>query len=290
MAQGVRPDGRGLLRGRRAAASAAVVSSADGSAMAKLGQTTVLAGVQAVPTLPSEAEPGEGRVVVTLDQPLAGGERGGQARQEREQSALSELLQRSAAGMVAAASLCIEEEKAVWECRCTLHVLEADGNLTDACLLAMLVALSDTALPAVRFSTGEGEGEDGTARVVVVGSETAPLSLEHRVYGVSFGLLDGRLLLDPTAEEVEALLSTSGCSRPVEALSCEQAEEEALLSTSFTLLLDSDGAFRGLHKPGGAPLDEVTAEASSLASPPLPTRPCHAHLPRPLTRPPDPSP
>jgi len=110
LAQGVRPDGRGLLRGRRAAASAAVVSSADGSAMAKLGQTTVLAGVQAVPTLPSEAEPGEGRVVISLDQPLAGGERGGQARQEREQSALSELLQRSAAGMVAAASLCIEAE------------------------------------------------------------------------------------------------------------------------------------------------------------------------------------
>ncbi|EOD09221.1 hypothetical protein EMIHUDRAFT_105607 [Emiliania huxleyi CCMP1516] len=183
LAQGVRPDGRGLLRGRRAAASAAVVSSADGSAMAKLGQTTVLAGVQAVPTLPSEAEPGEGRVVVTLDQPLAGGERGGQARQEREQSALSELLQRSAAGM-------------------------ADGNLTDACLLAMLVALSDTALPAVRFSTGEGEGEDGTAR----------------------------------------------------------AEEEALLSTSFTLLLDSDGAFRGLHKPGGAPLDEATTRESLAAA------------------------
>lgn len=57
--------------------------------------------------------------------------------------------------------------------------------------------------------------------------------------------------------------AASGCSHPVDALSCEQAEEEALLSTSFTLLLDSDGAFRGLHKPGGAPLDEVTAEASS---------------------------
>jgi len=70
----------------------------------------------------------------------------------------------------------------------------------------------------------------------------APLSLEHRVFGVSFGLLDGRLLLDPTAEE------------------------EALLSTSFTLLLDSDGAFRGLHKPGGAPLDEATTRESLAAA------------------------
>jgi len=62
------------------------------------------------------------------------------------------------------------------------------------------------------------------------------------------------------------LLPTSGCSHPVDALSCEQAEEEALLSTSFTLLLDSDGAFRGLHKPGGAPLDEATTGESLAAA------------------------
>ena len=163
-------------------------------------------------------------------------------------------------------------------------MLEADGNLTDACLLAMLVALSDTALPAVRFSTGEGEGEDGTARVVVVGSETAPLSLEHRVYGVSFGLLDGRLLLDPTAEEVEALLSTSGCSRPVEALSCEQAEEEVLLSTSFTLLLDSDARrlpWTAQAGRGAAGRGDGGGFVSRFAAPP------DTPMPRPLATPTD---
>ena len=44
--QGVRPDGRGLLRARKTLVSAHAASSADGSAMVRLGHTLVIAGVQ----------------------------------------------------------------------------------------------------------------------------------------------------------------------------------------------------------------------------------------------------
>jgi len=67
LSRGVRSDGRGLLRARRASANTHVVTSADGSAMVKLGQTTVIAGVRAQPTLPSETEPGLGRVVIAIE-------------------------------------------------------------------------------------------------------------------------------------------------------------------------------------------------------------------------------
>lgn len=97
LSRGVRADGRGLLRPRRASAGAGVVTSADGSAMVKLGQTTVLAGVRGQPALPSEAEPGRGRVIVALEiaQTCSSGGnsalRGGGAahRHEREQARTS---------------------------------------------------------------------------------------------------------------------------------------------------------------------------------------------------------
>lgn len=121
--------------------------------------------------------------------------------------------------------LCIEEGRAVWECRCVLHVLEHDGNLTDACLLAMTGALADTRLPTVQLGDGEGNPHVSVASPAMV-----PLALGLPIFGVTFGILSGHLLVDPTADE------------------------EALLSTCFTVLLDANGSFHGLHKPGGAPL------------------------------------
>jgi exosome complex RNA-binding protein Rrp42 (RNase PH superfamily) len=122
-------------------------------------------------------------------------------------------------------ALCIEEGRAVWECRCVLHVLEHDGNLADACLLAMTGALADTRLPTVQLGDGEGN-----PHLSVTNPAMVPLALGLRIFGVTFGILSGHLLVDPTAEE------------------------EALLSTCFTVLLDADGSFHGLHKAGGAPL------------------------------------
>ena len=44
--------------------SPGMISSADGSALVKLGKTVVLAGVRCEPTLPAEAEPACGQVHV----------------------------------------------------------------------------------------------------------------------------------------------------------------------------------------------------------------------------------
>jgi len=116
-------------------------------------------------------------------------------------------------------------------------VLEHDGNLTDACLLAMACALADTNLPTVQMG-----GEESDSFVSVEGDATARLALERPVFGITFGVLAGHLLVDPTADE------------------------EALLANSFTVLLDTAGTFCGLHKPGGAPLPDGVRQQSIEAA------------------------
>lgn len=44
------------------------------------------------------------------------------------------------------------------------------------------------------------------------------------------------------------------------------AEEEALCSSCFTVLLDAAGQFCALHKPGGAPLAAQVVEQSIAAA------------------------
>ena len=67
LSRGVRPDGRGLMRGRKATSHGSPLTSAEGSALLRLGETAVLVGVQCEPVAPSEGEPSKGRIVVNVD-------------------------------------------------------------------------------------------------------------------------------------------------------------------------------------------------------------------------------
>lgn len=217
--QGVRPDGRALLRPRKATATGGVVSSADGSCTIKLGQTVVIAGVHCEPAVPTEAEPTLGRVIVSLEVSAvasvaaSSGQRGSAERQNRELGPLLELLQRVASDdLLDLQALCIVEGRAVWSCHCDLYVLEHDGNLTDAALLAMTRALRDVRLPRVEFAkpaadatalaaAAGGEGGGGAAGgelpegLVVREERAVPLALTRPVFPLSFGLLSDHLLL-----------------------------------------------------------------------------------------------
>ena len=244
VSRGVRPDGRALLRGRRPVSHKSPITSADGSALFRLGKTAVIAGVQCEPIPPPPAEAAGkgvdgpvGRIVVSVElsavcspasSAALSGSGGGAGRIEREKAVLVELLQRIASGgLVDLRTLCAVEGVAVWSVYCDVVVLEDDGNLADAAVLAMTRALSRVRLPRVRSDEASGE-------LVVVEESAVPIVVSAPVYPVSFGVLCDHVLLDPCAEE------------------------EALLSTGFTLLLDAQGELINLHKPGGAPLPEAS--------------------------------
>lgn len=238
--RGVRPDGRALLAARKLSVRDASLSSTDGSVLVHLGQTAVLAGVQCDPTTPSEAEPSRGRVVVNLELPAScspavaaahggvGGGGGGISigRLDREKAVLVEMLQRTAnSGLVDLEALCIAEGTAVWSCYCDLCVLEHDGNLTDAAMMAMMAALASVRLPRVA-------SDEATGALTVQAEAALPVRVVQPLFPFSFGVLAGTLILDPCAEE------------------------EALSSTAVTVLLDCRGELRAVHKPGGAPLPD----------------------------------
>jgi len=239
LAEGVRPDGRGPLKPRRVDVQGGVLAHAQGSARVRLGSTVVLAGAQCEPTAPTEAGPTQGRIIVSLDlagvcSPVAAARSG--SRNEREHAVLLELLQRTASGdLVDLESLCAVEKRAVWTCYLDLLVLEHDGNLTDACLLAMTRALAELRLPCVQWEE---------AQEALVESEAASVQVELRrpLVSCSFGVLGGHLLMDPSSDE------------------------EALLSCAFTVLVDEQGEFRGLHKPGGTPLTSELRDRAVAAA------------------------
>ena len=250
LSRGVRPDGRGLLRGRRPVTRNASLTSTDGSAIVRMGRTALLVGVQCDPTVPTEAEPSCGRIVVSVEfsavcSPAAAATHGGSgstaataavARMESDKAILVELLQQTAnGGLVDLEKLCAVAGTAVWSCYCDVYVLEHDGNLTDAAMLAMMAALSYVRLPSVAVDEQSGA-------LTVVEERAMALLVERPVFPCTFGLLDGTLLLDPCAEE------------------------EALLSSTFTLLLDDSGELRAVHKPGGAPLASGSMEPCLAAA------------------------
>jgi exosome complex component RRP43 len=94
-ARGVRPDGRALTALRRVAASSGSVSTADGSAMVRVGKTSVVAGIQCLVTYPSQAAPAEGSLDVTVHLNALCAPRYHAKRPSEEAHALAEFIQRT---------------------------------------------------------------------------------------------------------------------------------------------------------------------------------------------------
>ncbi len=60
--QGVRPDGREHHKTRKTVISAGSLSTAEGSSLVKMGNTSVICGVKAEVTIPSDDEPKTGKL------------------------------------------------------------------------------------------------------------------------------------------------------------------------------------------------------------------------------------
>eukprot|EP00003_Mantamonas_plastica_P015149 TRINITY_DN2584_c0_g2_i2.p1 TRINITY_DN2584_c0_g2~~TRINITY_DN2584_c0_g2_i2.p1 ORF type:complete len:138 (-),score=17.38 TRINITY_DN2584_c0_g2_i2:24-437(-) len=102
-----------------------------------------------------------------------------------------------------------------------LFCMDHDGNINDCALLAVIAALKDVRIPTVQLrDTGE---------IVADRSEEACRSIDFNFTPVasSFGVIDEFLIADP-------------CN-----------EEEELLSSRLTVVLNENGQLCGVYKPGG---------------------------------------
>ncbi|EIW61518.1 uncharacterized protein TRAVEDRAFT_35012 [Trametes versicolor FP-101664 SS1] len=204
LAEDVRPDGRNLDEWRDVSVIVDSISTANGSALVRLGSTTVVCGVKAEIAEPELDRPEHGFLVPNLDLPAICSPKFKPGPPTDEAQVLSDRLNEVlvSSGVVSTKSLCIEPGKAVWVLYVDATCINYDGNAFDATLLAMVAALKSTTLPKATY-------DEETKRTICSRKVQEPLQIGRLPTSFSFGVFDGtHILADPTSFE-EPLLDTT---------------------------------------------------------------------------------
>ncbi|KAF6084003.1 exosome component 8 [Phyllostomus discolor] len=232
-----RPDGRELGEFRATTVNVGSISTADGSALVKLGNTAVICGVKAEFATPPPDAPNKGYVVPNVDLPplCSSRFRSGPPGEEAQVASqfVADVIENSQ--MIRKEDLCISPGKhgrissasvseLAWVLYCDLICLDCDGNILDACTFALLAALRNVQLPEVTIN-------EETALAEVNLKKKSHLNIRTHPVATSFAVFDDTLLLvDPTGEE------------------------ERLAAGALTVVMDEAGRLCCLHKPGGGGL------------------------------------
>ncbi|KAI8818353.1 ribosomal protein S5 domain 2-type protein [Fimicolochytrium jonesii] len=239
LSQGVRADGRELLRFRKAIVTVGVISTAHGSAMVRLGDTTVICGVKAEVTEPKPAAPKHGFLVPNVDLPPICSPNSRPGPPSELAQTVSEYIDQVVKGseLLNAQDLCIEPGHAVWVLYADIVCLNHDGNILDAALIALGAALRHVRLPKATYNDELG----GTVRVAE--EKTIALKIRRSLVPVTFGVFDSITpLADPTFDEEPHL--SSRISYILSHLSTSTPSDAIQLA--------------GLYNPGGAPVTRAT--------------------------------
>ncbi|KAG0227087.1 Exosome complex component RRP43 [Actinomortierella wolfii] len=229
VSQGVRPDGRLLNGFRPTTVHRSVVSTANGSAMVRVGGTTVVCGIKAEVAEPTLEAQDEGYIVpnVELSPMCSSAFKPGPPSEQAQvtSDAIDKILKESS--VVDLKQLCIEKGKAAWVLWADVVCISYDGNILDAALLAVMAALTDVRLRKPTFDegivtvSGEALTEENSFR----------LKLTRTPLSTSFAVFDSAntLLADPNS-----------------------AEENVSLGR-ISVTLDEENQLCGVHKIGAGP-------------------------------------
>jgi exosome complex component RRP45 len=152
-------------------------------------------------------------------------------------------------GAIDTEALVLQAGKWVWKITVALTVLDAGGNILDACVLAAMAVLKHYRKPQVDLS----DGGDGSAADINTASlptmipsivkEATPLPLHHTPLSISFGLI-------PADDAVNSTSSTS----IVAALIDPTDREELVQSGSLTIAMNIHSEICLLDYGGGCEL------------------------------------
>ncbi len=219
--KGLRVDDRDLYTPRRITIETGVIEKAEGSALVKLGNTQVLAGVKADVGTPFRDTPNQGVLTVHAEfVPLASPmfEPGPPDDNAIE---LARVIDRSIreSHAVDLESLAIIPGEKVWILWVDLYILDHDGNLFDASMLATMAALKTTRLPDYEeYETGD---------IVVLREKPGePVKVKRDIVSVTTAKIGNYIIVDPSFEE------------------------EVIADTRMVLSFDRDGNIVGAQKTG----------------------------------------
>ncbi|KAL9232573.1 hypothetical protein vseg_007672 [Gypsophila vaccaria] len=230
----MRPDARPLRNTRDTTIALGAVTSANGSALVKVGSTTMLAAIKMEIMTPSVEAPDEGNLAIDFHMPPICSPSVRPGRPAEAAPVISKQLADTilSAGMIDLKELCLVSGKAAWMAYLDICCLDADGCLFDAALLSAVAAFSHLQIPVVSLNE-EGrvfivsEDEAGKSKKEPVNKEKRKLTLSSIPLSLTCVLHKNYILPDPTAEE------------------------ESVIETSITVVLDSSGQLVSLYKPGG---------------------------------------
>ncbi|KAI3682377.1 hypothetical protein L1987_82316 [Smallanthus sonchifolius] len=236
--ESVRPDARPLGKARETSLALGAVASADGSALAKIGSTTMLAAIKMEVMTPANETPDEGCIAIDFHMPAICSPIVRPGRPAEAAPVVSKQLSDTiiSSGMIDLKELSLVSGKAAWMAYLDIYCLDADGALFDAALLAAAAAFSHLQIPVVSLNdegrivvfSKENEGEKLNNKPV--NEEKRKLKLKSIPFGLTCIIHKNYTLADPTAEE------------------------ESIMETLITIVLDSSYQLVSLYKPGGPAL------------------------------------
>ncbi|QKQ99909.1 exosome complex protein Rrp42 [Metallosphaera tengchongensis] len=193
--RGIRSDGRKFNDYRQISITLNYAKKADGSALVKLGDTTVLAGVKIAEDEPYPDTPNQGNLVVNAELLPLAYETFEPGPPDENAIELSRVVDRSLRDSKAIdlTSLVIDPGKKVWTVWVDISVLDYGGNVLDACTLAAVAALYDTKLPKV-------VNDNGTINIIKE-EKVSPFPIRYPVATSTLAKIGKFLVLDPDLEE-----------------------------------------------------------------------------------------
>lgn len=194
--KGLRPGKRDPYTPRKLEIEVGVVEKAEGSALVRLGDTQVMAGVKVDVGTPFKDTPDQGVLTVHAEfVPLASPlfEPGPPDENAIE---LARVIDRSLreVNAVDLGSLVIRPGEKVWVVWVDIYVLDHNGNLFDASMLAAMAALMNTRLPDYdELETGE--------IIVRRDKKGEPIKINHSVVTVTTAKIGNYIVVDPDLDE-----------------------------------------------------------------------------------------
>lgn len=227
LAHDIRPDGREFLDFRPVIINIDSIDTADGSAIAKVGKTTVICGIKAELCKPKPETPKQGFLVPNLELPPLCSPKFKPGPPSDQAQVLTQLIADiiENSRCINLEELCIFPDKTAWCLYADLICLDYDGSLVDACIIALMACLKSVKLPLVEY--------DPALENLQVNMETRKtINVHFTPIATTFAVFDDKILLaDPTVEEEN-------------------------LCTGVVTIVVKDDELCCVHKPGGSPLAE----------------------------------
>lgn len=225
--KGIRSSGRGLMDYRPIEIVSGYVSNADGSALVRLGNTVVVAGVKLEVGSPYPDTPNEGALVVNAEFMPTASPTFEPGPPDENAIELARIVDRSLRELkvIDMSKLAIVPGKRVWVVYIDIYVLDHDGNLVDASSIATLAALMNTSIPRVEVEESGNIRIDRSVRA-------SPLPINNKVVTVTVAKAESVLFVDP------------------------DLDEESVTETKLIVAVSEDRRIAGLQKSGAGGLTE----------------------------------